>query len=121
MADELTQVSGWSYSKNGRTRQLTSTSTEHDVTANTVIEQVQSIGFEAHEAIALGDVATFGFAYFKNLDATNFVRIGIDETGTFHPFIKLLAGQEAQVWLSEAPYAQANTGAVLLDYLIVGR
>lgn len=121
MADELTQVSGWAYSKNGRTRQLTSTSTQHDVSGNGVVEHVQSIGFATHEALDVAEVTTFGFAYFKNLDATNYVQIGIDESGTFHPFIKLLAGQEAQVWLSEAPYAQADTGAVLLDYVIVGR
>lgn len=121
MANELSVTSGWSYSKSGRVRSKASTTPRYDVAGNGVIDQVQTIGFATHEALALGDVTTFGFASFKNLDGTNFVEIGIDDGGTFHPFIKLLAGESATVFLTEAPYAKADTAAVDLDYIIVER
>lgn len=121
MADELTVVTGWSYSKNGRTRQLTSVQTQFDISGNGVIENMQSIGTAAHEALVLGEVGTAGFMYARNSDATNYVEIGYDDGGTFRPFIKLLKGEPCQCFLTAAPYAKANTGACILDYVIVER
>ena len=119
MADELTVGTSWTYSKNGSTRSLPAESAQWDVSGSGKIENIQNIGFAAHEALILGEVATPGFAYFKNLDATNYVQIGVDVAAAFVPFVKLLPGQSAQVWLgTTAPYAKANTGAVLLDYMI---
>jgi hypothetical protein len=67
-------------------------------------------------AISLGAVATNGWAWFQNLDATNYVEIGVADGGTFFPFARLLAGEIAlmRVSASAAPYALANTGAVIL-------
>lgn len=80
---------------------------------------IASIGFAAHEALPMGDVATAGWALFKNLDATNFVNIGIDSGGNFHPTIKLKPGECAACRLaSNAPYAKADTAAVKLEYEI---
>lgn len=80
---------------------------------------VASIGFAAHEALPMGDVAAAGWAAFKNLDATNFVTIGIDSGGTFHATIKLKAGESCVARLaSNAPYAKADTAAVKLQYEI---
>jgi hypothetical protein len=80
---------------------------------------VPSIGFAAHEAIVMQDVASAGWARFCNTSATNFILIGTDSTGTFIPFLKLLAGEEVWVRLgTNAPYAKADTAAVLLDYEI---
>lgn len=80
---------------------------------------IASIGFAAHEAIPMGDVATAGWAWFENLDATNYVQIGVDVSAAFHPIIKLMPGEFAVVRLAtNAPYAKANTAAVKLDYEI---
>lgn len=78
-----------------------------------------AIGFAAHEAIPLGDVSTPRWSRFKNLDATNFVQIGVDASGTFVPFVKLKPGEACVLPLAAAPYAQADTGAVNLEYLIL--
>ena len=80
---------------------------------------IPSIGFAAHEALPMGDVAAAGWGFFKNLDATNYVQIGVDNTGTFIPFLRLNAGEFCFVRLAtNAPYAKANTAAVQLKYLI---
>lgn len=60
-------------------------------------------------------VATAGYAYFRNLDATNFVEIGVQVAGTFYPLIKLLAGEVAVLRLATVTfYARADTGTVNL-------
>lgn len=41
------------------------------------------------QAIPLGSVTTPGISYFKNLDPTNFVDIGVFVSGTFYPLIRL--------------------------------
>lgn len=79
-----------------------------------------SIGTGAHEALPMQDVSTAGWAYFRNADATNYVEIGYDTNGTFRAFLKLKAGEECVCRLTQnAPYAQANNGAVVLQYLIL--
>lgn len=80
---------------------------------------VANIGFAAHEALPMQDVSAAGWAFFENLDATNFVRLGIDSAGTFVPFLKLMPGESVIVRLAtNAPYAKADTAAVQLDYEI---
>lgn len=79
----------------------------------------QIIGHAAHEAIALGDVVTAGYVYIRNLGPTNYVRIGVDVTGTFVPCIKLLVGEVAMFRAADVLYAQANTAAVKIDRLIL--
>lgn len=71
-------------------------------------------------AIPLGSVATNGTAFFKNLDGTNYVEIGVQVTGTFYPLIRLKPGEPASLRISPSavPYALANTAAVALEYLI---
>jgi hypothetical protein len=79
----------------------------------------KSIGFAAHEAIALGSVATPGWAYFKNVDATNYIQLGTDSSGAFIAFAKLKPGEFCILRLATAaPYAKANTAAVKLTYEI---
>lgn len=79
-----------------------------------------SIGTASHEALPVVDVGTAGWAFFKNLDSTNYVEIGTDATGTFVPFLKLLAGESSGPirLATSAPYAKANTAAVKLEYAI---
>lgn len=80
---------------------------------------IASIGTATHEAIPVADIGTPGYAFFHNLDATNYVEIGSDTAGTFRPFAKLKAGQFCLVPLSIAPYAKANTAACDLEYAVI--
>lgn len=82
---------------------------------------VQEIGFAAHEVIAVGDLGTLGCVILRNLDSTNFVEIGKDVAAAFQSFTSLKPG-EAQTFRFAAgvvPYAQADTGAVDLEYMIL--
>ncbi len=63
------------------------------------------------------DVSTLGVALFRNLDATNYVEVGIDVAAAFYPFVKLLPGEAWPMRMGTlAPYAKANTAAVRLQY-----
>jgi hypothetical protein len=83
-----------------------------------MVKGTQNIG-TTHEALGLGSLTTPGFAVFQNLDATNFIELGIDDTGTFEAFAKLKPGEIGMIRLTTlAPYAKADTAAVDLFYLI---
>lgn len=81
---------------------------------------VQDIG-TTHEAIAFdSDLASIGWGELVNLDATNYVEIGRDVSGTFYGVIKLLPGESCPVRLATtALYARANTSAVKLQYQVL--
>lgn len=91
-----------------------------DMTGGEVSSGIASVSNSAHEAIPVTDIGTAGVAFFRNLDATNYVEIGIDDGGSFVAMLKLKAGECALVRLgTNAPYAKANTAAVRLEYAIV--
>lgn len=80
----------------------------------------QDIGTTA-EAIQIGaDMATLGRAVFTNLDATNFVTIGIMVSATFYPVLRISPGATETVELVSTVtyYAQADTATIKLDYTI---
>lgn len=119
MANELT-VSG-SIVHNNQTPTVTWSVTSLNVTmAGTVlIAGRRSIG-TSEEALTLGEVATLGWAWFKNIDATNFVEIR-SATGAANDIIKIKAGEFALFRFGSdvsAPFAIADTAACLLDYVI---
>jgi len=70
-------------------------------------------------AIPLGGVTAPHWAFFYNLDATNFIRIMNGSGGAKVP--KLRAGECAFFpWDDTAtPYAQADTSPCLMEYLII--
>jgi hypothetical protein len=113
---------GFSYSKDDWTFSPRGGTTAVALTGTGVVANRQTVGFAAHEALVLGEVATPGWGWFLNCDGTNFVEIGYDTAGTFRPVVKLLAGDPpAQFRFSAsaaAPYAKADTGAVKLAYII---
>jgi len=122
MADEITLRWNLTADKGNLYRRKAPESQSITLTASSpaVAAGVASIGFAAHEAIPLGDVAAVGLAWFTNLDATNYVELGVQVTATFYPFVKLLPGESYCFRLgSSAPYAQANTAAVKLEYEIL--
>jgi hypothetical protein len=122
MANEITSNFSLSVSKGSLTfsrslsKQITISASSPNVAGGT-----QAIGTAAAgEAIVLGDVATNGVAYFVNLDATNFIEIGIQNGGTFYPLLRFNAGEGGCMRLAQGvtPYARANTSSAILEYHI---
>lgn len=77
---------------------------------------VQIIG-TAEEVVNFGDIVTEGYIYLKNVDATNYVTWGPEDTGALVVIGKLKPGEFA--WFRVAPgvvmRAQADTADVKLD------
>ena len=85
------------------------------------VDGTQTIGFAAHEALAVTDLTTLGWCHFRNRDATNFVQIGTDVAAAFVPVVRLNAGEACMFRASQAAtlYAQADTAAVILERTII--
>lgn len=81
---------------------------------------IQVVG-TSEESVAATDVSTLGWAFFQNLDATNYIEIGPDSGGTMVGFIRLEPGEACALRLKPGitVKAQANTAAVKLKYLIL--
>ena len=71
-----------------------------------------------HEALPMADVASAGWARLENVDATNYIEVGVVVSGTFYPLLKLKAGECYPVRFSPSAtiYVKANTADALLDY-----
>jgi hypothetical protein len=90
-----------------------------DMSGTAAAGGAQDIGTTA-ETIAVVDVASSGYAFFRNCGPTNFVELGTGTGGSFVAFAKLKAGEAAIVRLgTNAPTARANTAAIKLQYLIL--
>lgn len=59
-----------------------------------------------------------GYGFFRNLDAENFIEIGVEDSGpTFIPMLRLNPGEYALVRLATATiFARADTDPALLDF-----
>lgn len=81
--------------------------------------QVQSIGFAAAELIDLGgDIGTLGYIMIKNLDATNFVELSLNDFT--QKFAKLRPGEFCILPVSSNTiYAKADTAACDVAYVAV--
>ncbi len=85
---------------------------------NFYIQDVMSVTTAAL-AVPLGSVTSPHWAVFNNLDPTNYLTLFNGSSGAV--FTRLVAGDMAVVPLDPAcvPWAQANTGACLMEYLIL--
>jgi hypothetical protein len=96
------------------------TSDEFNQTASPYIESSVSVATSA-TAIPLGGVTSCGWAYFRNMDPTNYLTIRNGAGGA--DLAQLYPGESA--WLplitTCVPYAVANAGACLLEYMIFSR
>ncbi len=115
----ITMISGLGVRKNGLSVAPETESVFVAMIGDRLIRNVQTIG-TSHEAIETGDVATAGFARFKNLDTENFVEVGIEVAAAFEPVIKLMPGETAGPFrLSHLDmFAKADTAPVNLDIFI---
>jgi len=120
MANEIRNTTSLTLT-NGDIAGLTVPARTVQITQNTAVPArvggTQTIGFAAHEALSITDLTTNGVAHFRNRDAANFVQIGVDVAATFYPLVRLNAGEEWVFRISQGitPYAQADTGAVIID------
>ena len=86
----------------------------HTPAGNQCIQNIQSIGTSA-EAIAFGDVAP-GYIFFKNLDDTNYVDLGVENTAVTPVVIRLKAGESTLLPTNNASWwAKANTAGIDLQ------
>jgi hypothetical protein len=88
-------------------------------TTAALVRNVETISNAAHAALDLAGVVTPGFVVFQNLDATNYIEIGIDVGGSFYSFMKLKPLEQGLARLgTTTPYALANTAPVKLFYIV---
>lgn len=89
---------------------------QSDQTGKGAQSGLQKVG-TSWEVVDLGNVVTEGYAYFRNLNDTNFVQIG--PTGV--PIIKLLPGQLClfPVDPTVTLYAKADTAECNVDVFIL--
>lgn len=114
MADELTISSGISGAKGYLDIYEEPGSQSIDMDGTRDSSGVQDVGFAAHELLTSdADFGTAGWAWFRNLDDTNFVELGLDVAAAFVPFAKLLPGEHFVVPLAtKSIYAKSDTAAV---------
>jgi hypothetical protein len=120
MADEVTLTAKLSVSNGNYADSAAQNRNTVDQANIGGIHGVQNIG-TTYEAIALGEVSTEGYAFFRNLDTTNFVQLGIDGGASLTPFIRLNAGETAlfRIDAGATLYALADTAAVDLEVFIL--
>ena len=119
MADEVTVTVSLAFAKGGTSIAYTSGELTFDVSGTHYFANTQEIGAGAYEALDMGSNVTPGWVFMRNLDATNFVEIK-GATGDGAAMLKLKA-TECGVFrmVSTAPYAQADSAAVDLEYIII--
>ncbi|SRR6266540_1987580 len=80
------------------------------------ITNVQNVGTAA-ELLTFVDVATLGYLFVKNLDATNYMQLALD-SGFAQIFAKIRPGEFCLLPANQnTVYAKANTAAV--DVMVV--
>lgn len=79
----------------------------------------QNVGTNS-EAIVVNDVATAGYAFFRNTGPTNYIDLGTGTGTSFVAFSRLKAGESGCIRLgTNAPTARANVAPVNLQYYIL--
>ena len=113
MANELGIIVQLKWAKGGVALSHSTTSTR-DMTGAVLYQNVQAIGTSTEQITLPADLAGVpGMIVLKNLDATNFIEIGLDSASPMtQKFAKLLPGQIIPIPPSTATlYAKADTAA----------
>lgn len=74
----------------------------------------------AGTAISLAKLSASGAGWLVNTDATNYVEIGVQVSGTFYPLLRLDPGEGFPIRLAQgiSPYARSHTAACVLEYAV---
>jgi len=121
MANEITVTIQLDVVKSPISDQIRKSNLRFDLATAVKSGGIQVVGTTA-EAIGISaDVATKGWAYFRNVDSTNYVVLSTASDGTT-PFAKLMPGELALIPLGSGTiYGMANTAAVNLEYQVYAR
>ena len=114
MAGELNIRATLSFSK-GSAKVNRSESVSVTVTGDAYNSGVHAIGLTEEILLQGTDLGTLGYVFIQNLDATNFVRVGI--TGSYS--IKLKAGEIALFRAAADIYAIADTAICNVEYVLI--
>lgn len=121
MSSEITVTASLSYTKSAVTESAVARSVSNlsfNQTGSGYQQGTLSIATSA-TVIPLGGITAPHWAYFLNMDTTNFIKIRNGASGA--DLIKLRAGECAFVPLLDTatPYAIADTATCLLEYLLI--
>lgn len=117
MADEAIVTVSLQFKKGNVDLTLSDAAKKFDVTGTRYMRTVQNVG-TSEEALDMGDITDPGWAYFRNLDSSNYVEIA-QATGA-NAFLRINAGESCCFRLiATAPFVTANSSAVDLEYMIV--
>ena len=121
MANEITLTTSIRWARSGIVLQATQTDSITQ-TGTAAISNVQAIG-NTSEAVVFGEVTDPAYIYFKNLDATSKVYIGVVSPVTsVNAAITLEPGKADRVSTTIALwYAISETGTINLEVLAVQR
>lgn len=91
-----------------------------DVTGTRYHQGVQEVG-TTEEVLVLGDIpiASLGYCWLKNLDATNFVQFGPAAADAYLIKLKTLESALFRLNLSITPVCKADTAACDVEVLII--
>jgi hypothetical protein len=118
MADEATVTTSLTFAKGSVDLTLSDVGSTFDVAGTRYVRGVQEVGFATDEALDMGDLTDPGWCYMRNLDTSNYVEVyaATGETA----FMRLLAGEHICFrMVATAPFVQADTAAIDLEYMIV--
>ena len=113
MANEIRTQLAQSVS-NGSLNDSISLAFQTDQATALLADGVQIVG-TSHEALNLGDVTNMGPSTIVNGDATNYVTLGIDDTGAFVPVLDIAPGEGlsgVKAASGVTLYVKANTAPV---------
>ena len=117
MANELRIEAQLEYSKSG-VKEIKHDSTYIDVSGESYNKTIQVIGTSNEQISVASDIGTYGYMFFKNLDASNYIEIA-DEDDTNY-FCKLKAGEFAMFRAADSDYwARANTASCNLEVVVI--
>ena len=121
MANENTVSVSLSFSKSGKTIELSKKGKQIDVSGTDYIRRTQVVGFAAEEVLDIGDIATPGYFIGWNNDTTNYVSIR-PSTGAAN-CVELKPGGEPVCFRfargATTPYVIAATAACEIEYLLI--
>jgi hypothetical protein len=121
MANELTVTASIGFNKSGVTQGTVGaawTNAQFNVAGTTYIESSILVPTSA-TVVPLGAVTNPHWAFFQNMDPTNYLQLQNGVSGAV--FLRLKPGEFAIVPLDTGcvPYAIASTASCLMNYLIV--